>query len=169
VREVVREQVDVDFIHARRRAFVRRIGTRLRGDPSSGAPSFEETRKILGTRNKIRLGRSVVAVEMWVGSVGRSMDFNETFLPVRRSLAGRWKRVDRAFHLGVELPPVELYKLGNRYFVLDGNHHVSVARYQGVQWIEAEVTRFYAHAPAVGTGRAGAGKRPEKVPLPAVA
>ena len=77
--------------------------------------------------------------------------------------------MDRAFHLGVELPPVELYKLGNRYFVLDGNHRVSVARYQGVQWIEAEVTRFYAHTPVFGNGRTDAGKRPEKDPLPAVA
>ena len=42
----IEEQVDVDFIHARRRAFVRRIGARLRGDPLvRGAPSFEETRK----------------------------------------------------------------------------------------------------------------------------
>src|SRR5688572_4874481 len=165
----IEEQVDMDFIHARRRAFVRRVGARLRGDPCSSAPSFEETRKFLCARNKIRLGRRVVAVEKIVGSVGRSMDFDGTFLPVYRSMAGRWKRVDRAFHLGVELPPVELYKLDNRYFVLDGNHRVSVARYQGVQWIEAEVTRFYAHAPAVGTGRAGADKRPEKVPLPGVA
>jgi hypothetical protein len=161
----IEEQVAVDFIHARRRAFVRRVGARLRGDPSSGAPSFEETRKFLGARNKIRLGRRVVAIEKIVGSVGRSMDFDGAFLPVCRSLAGRWKRVDRAFHLGVDLPPVELYKLGNRYFVLDGNHRVSVARYQGVQWIEAEVTRFYAHA----LGRAGADKRPQQALLPAVA
>jgi hypothetical protein len=38
---------------------------------------------------------------------------------------------------------VELYKLGASYYVLDGNHRISVARYQGVRWIEAEVTRVY--------------------------
>jgi hypothetical protein len=55
----------------------------------------------------------------------------------------RWKRVDKAFHLGVDLPPVELYKIGEGYYVLDGNHRISVARFQGVRWIEAEVTRLY--------------------------
>ena len=39
--------------------------------------------------------------------------------------------------------PVRLYKLGGSYYVEDGNHRVSVARYQGVKWIEAEVTEFY--------------------------
>jgi hypothetical protein len=85
------------------------------------------------------LGRRVVAVDKIVGSVGRSRDF----LPLRRSLGERWKRVDRAFHRGVELPAVELYELGESYYVLFGNHRVSVARYQGVRWIEAEVTRLY--------------------------
>jgi hypothetical protein len=50
--------------------------------------------------------------------------------------------VDRAFHRGVELPAVELYELGGSYFVVDGNHRISVARYQGVRWIEAEVTQL---------------------------
>jgi hypothetical protein len=102
----------------------------------------------LGARNKMRLGRTVVAVEKIVGSVGRSRDFDGDFLPIRRGLEERWKRVDRAFHKGVELPPVVLYKLGGRYFVVDGNHRVSVARYQGVEWIEAEVTQLYAGAPS---------------------
>ena len=51
----------------------------------------------------------------------------------------RWKRIDRAFHRGQELPLVVLYKVGDAYLVEDGNHRVSVARYQGVQWIDAEV------------------------------
>ena len=49
-----------------------------------------------------------------IGSVGRSKDFDGDFLPIRRSLGERWKRVDRAFHMGVELPAVELYQLGGR-------------------------------------------------------
>jgi hypothetical protein len=63
-------------------------------------------------------------------------------MPNRASMAEKWKRVDRAFHRGAELPPVRLYKLGDHYYVEDGNHRVSVARYQGVEWIEAEVTEF---------------------------
>ena len=49
-------------------------------------------------------------------------------------------RVDRAYHRGRKLPPVSLFKLDDAYFVEDGNHRVSVAHYQGVEWIDAEVT-----------------------------
>jgi hypothetical protein len=54
------------------------------------------------------------------------------------------KNIDRVFHRGKELPPVSLYKVGGFYFVLDGHHHISVASYQGVEWIDAEVTEFGA-------------------------
>jgi hypothetical protein len=54
----------------------------------------------------------------------------------------RWKRIDRAFHRGEQLPPVSLYKVGGFYFVLDGHHGVSVASYHGVEWVDAEVTEF---------------------------
>lgn len=139
------EQVDADFTRALRRSFVHRLGARLRGDSTHRlAPSFREAATALGARNKKRLGRRVVAVEEIVGSVGRSRDFDRDFLPVRRDLEEKWKRVDRAFHRGVDLPPVELNELGGSYYVVDGNHRVSVARYQGVRWIEAEVTRLYA-------------------------
>ena len=106
-------------------------------------PSFEEVRKGLGARGGgLRLGRRVVRVEQIVGSVGRSSQFDRWFMPAKRSLESRWKRIDRAFHRGLELPPVELYKLGDSYFVMDGNHRVSVARYHGVEMIEAEVVEF---------------------------
>jgi hypothetical protein len=168
----IAEQVDADFTRALRRAFVHRLGARLRGDPSSSlAPSFEEARTS-GARNRIRLGRRVVAVDKIVGSVGRSRDFDKDFLPIRRSLGERWKRVDRAFHRGIELPPVELYEIGDRYFVVDGNHRISVARYQGVEWIEAEVTRLYAGTPSAPSSLTDTDQRargPEEVSLPIAA
>jgi hypothetical protein len=62
--------------------------------------------------------------------------------------------MDRAFHRGEELPPVSLYKLDEYDFVLDGNHRVSVYRYHGVEWIDADVTEF--RAPCQRTGRTNA-------------
>ena len=163
------EQVDYDFTRALRRSFVHRVGARLRGDPSSSrTPSWEEAARALGARNKLRLGRRVVAVEEVVGSVGRFKDFDGEFLPIRRSVGERWKRVDKAFHLGVDLPPVELYMIGEGYYVLDGNHRISVARFQGVRWIEAEVTRLYAGKSAP-SGCAAADQATENVPHPAAA
>jgi hypothetical protein len=139
----IEEQVDADFTRARQRAFLHRMKARLRGDPSSTkALSFEEIRKALGVSNKVRIGQRVVPVERIVGSVGRYGDFDQTFLPAKASVGEKWKRIDRAFHRGEELPPVVLYKVGQAYFVEDGNHRVSVARYQGVDWIEAEVVEL---------------------------
>ena len=63
-------------------------------------------------------------------------------MPTKASVGERWKRVDRAFHLGEGLPPVSLYKVGSFYFILDGHHRVSVASYHGVKWIDAYVTEF---------------------------
>jgi hypothetical protein len=83
-----------------------------------------------------------VEVEKIVGSVGRCRDFDSSFLPVRVSMSVRWGRVDRAYHQGVELPAVSLYKMGDEYFVVDGNHRVSVARYHGVAAIDAEVVEI---------------------------
>ena len=75
-------------------------------------------------------------------------------MPVKANVEGRWKHIDRAFYRGETLPPVSLYKLGGFYFVLDGHHRVSVARYHGVECIDAEVTEFTAWLPK---GRSGGG------------
>ena len=84
-----------------------------------------------------------VSVGQIGGSVGRCSNFDRDFLPAEASVGERWKRIDRAFHWGEQLPPVSLYKVGGFYFVLDGHHRVSVASYHGVEWIDAEVTEFH--------------------------
>ena len=143
----VEERVDADFTRARRRAFLRRAKARLWSDlPTASMPSFEGVRKSLRALGGALPGIKVVRVEQIVGSVGRSSQFDSGFMPAKRSLEGRWKRVDRAFHRGMELPPVVLYEMGGSYFVLDGNHRVSVARYHGVEMIDAEVKVFSARS-----------------------
>lgn len=139
------EQVDKEFSLARRKAWLRRIGARLRRDAASAALlCFEEVRKTSGASGGVRRGRRTVPSGQVAGSVGRCSEFDRAFLPTRASVGTKWKRIDRAFHRGEELPPVSLYKIGDSYFVLDGHHRVSVARYHGVEWIDAEVTEFFA-------------------------
>jgi hypothetical protein len=157
----INEQVDADFTRARRRAFLRRVLARLRNGPASNRLlSFEEVRRALLANNRIHLGTKVVEVEKIVGTVGRRRDFDRSFLPTRASAEGKWKRIDRAFHRAEDLPPVSLYKIRDSYFVLDGNHRVSVARYHGIQTIEAKVTEFF---PARVTG---ARQEPRRDPIP---
>ena len=81
-----------------------------------------------------------------VGSVGKHEQFDQNFMPLANASPERWKRIDRAFRLGQELPAVSLMQLGGAYFVSDGNHRVSVARFHGVEWIDAEVTEVKSHS-----------------------
>ena len=141
------EQVDVDFGRARRRAFFGSLRARFLGGRDR-LLSFDEVRKALGADNRFYLGRKVVEVSKIVGSVGRHEEFDRDFMPVKASLSYKWRRIDRALRGGEELPAVSLYKIGDAYFVVDGNHRVSVARYQGVEMIDAEVTQFGARSSA---------------------
>jgi hypothetical protein len=143
----VREQVELDYARARRRALVGRFMAWVRRR-CAALCAFEGARREQGAENRRYLGRRTVEVGRVVGSVGRWRDFDGGFMPTRAS-AGRWKRVDLAFRTGRDLPPVVLYKLGDDYYVVDGNHRVSVARFEGVEMIDAEVTEFF---PARRTG-----------------
>ncbi len=151
------EQVDKDFGCARRQGWLRRLVLRLRGEPAShDTPiSFEDVRRSQLAYNRVRKGIRVVDLEKIVGSVGRRRDFDRYFMPLRAAAGERWKRVDLAFYRDKVLPPVSLYKLGDAYFVLDGNHRVSVARYHGVPAVEADVTEFWpARVESRDAGRA---------------
>jgi hypothetical protein len=105
------EQIEADFSRARRKALLRRVRTRLRRD---AAPDrllcFDDVRKITGAMGRIYLGMRAVPVAQIGGSVGRCSEFDRGFMPARASVGERWKRIDRAFRRGEELPPVNLYK-----------------------------------------------------------
>ena len=142
----VREQVDKDFHRALLKASLRRWKARLRGDTQyERLLSFEEAKSGWIRSSQAYRGMRTVEVEKIAGSVGRYKDFDGSFLPRKSSMGERWSRVDSAYHKGVELPAVSLYKLGDEYFVRDGNHRVSVARYHKVVTIDAEVVELRGH------------------------
>ncbi len=135
------DQVDLDFTVARRRARLGRLKTRLlRQATRSTLLSPEELRRSVPASGAMYRGRRTVELSRIVGSVGKHEHFDQNFMPLSKASPERWKRIDRAFRLGQELPPVSLLELGGDYFVNDGNHRVSVARFHGVEWIDAEVT-----------------------------
>src|ERR687897_1610475 len=157
------EQVDADFTRARRRARLRALVARIRRvHVSNKLLSFDDIRRErLVANNRLHRGRRVVKVEEIVGSVGRWRDFDRSFLPARASVGHKWKRIDRAFHRTEDLPPVELYKLEEACFVVDGHHRVSVARYHDVPTVEAAVVEFHPKrlagpAPATAKSRLAA-------------
>ncbi len=85
------------------------------------------------------IGLQTVAIDLIKGSVERSEDFDETFMPLQEHTRSRWISVDRAYHWSNPLPPVELWKVGGIYFVADGHHRISVASLHRQAYIDAHV------------------------------
>lgn len=89
------------------------------------------------------LGTSVVPLNGIIGSMGRQQDFDRRFMPRSEHLKDRWQSVDLAYCSGVTLPMIELLKVDEEYYVVDGHHRISVARYHGQQYIEAHVIEIH--------------------------
>lgn len=137
----IREKTKEDFDKAYFEATIGRIFNKIQGK-SNSLLSFQEIMKYVKTKNESYKGMQFVAIDDIVGSEGRYSDFNKEFLPKRRNLRDRWEKVDEAHYKDIILPPIQLYQLGRVYFVRDGNHRVSVARRQGKEFIDAEVTEI---------------------------
>ncbi len=85
-------------------------------------------------------GVQVIALEKIVGTENRSEEFDGDFRPVADHVEGRWVGLATAYLQGTPLPPIELLRVGDDYFVRDGHHRVSVFRAYNQATVEAIVT-----------------------------
>lgn len=134
----MQNQAGEDFNKARNKALFNDIQNFLNPDKRN-LLSFHDVKKILKPQNEVYVGMRDVPIEKIVGSEGRYQDFDNHFFPRHGNLRERWERVDQAHLTDIVLPPIQLYEIGGLYFVRDGNHRVSVAKAQGVSFIDAEV------------------------------
>jgi hypothetical protein len=139
-------RAQVDFVTARRKAFWNEVVSFLSGR-SNKLLAWDEVRHKLRVGGQIYRGLQAVPVDKIVGSVGRYRDFDRAFLPAQDRTAHRWRSIARVHYDDVSLPPVKLYQIGEVYFVLDGNHRVSVARERGMAFVDAEVVEAQARMP----------------------
>ena len=108
--------------------------------------SFYDIRALLGDKKQEKyLGLRVVPIEQIIGSESRYQDFTRSFLPKAKHLQERWVNISTAAQKDIILPPIQLFKVGDAYFVRDGNHRVSVLRNSGVEMIDAEVTEIVSN------------------------
>lgn len=103
---------------------------------------FDEVAQRIKARQRRERGIQNIPLEQIIGSVGRYQDFTRTFLPRPNIKQERWITMDALLNGPVGLPPIELYKMGEVYFVRDGNHRISVARANRLDTIEAYVTEI---------------------------
>lgn len=139
-------QAQVAFNRARRKAFLREVWYALQGRPNQ-LLAFDDVLRQVGASHPIYRGLQTVPVDRIIGSVGRYNDFDRVFLPNQSHTGARWRRIGQAYYGNIELPPVELYQVGDIYFVGDGNHRVSVARQLGQEFIDARVRECRTRVP----------------------
>lgn len=108
---------------------------------------FDEIRRILPVHGQYYAGLHEIPVDKIVGSVARYNDFDRAFLPRQRHTRSRWISIDVANLQEVILPPIEVYKIGEIYFVKDGNHRVSVAKEKGQAFIDAQIVEIVTEVP----------------------
>jgi hypothetical protein len=133
-----------DFGRARRRQLAARLAGRLRGKPGdlNLILPFDEVVEALGRRGERRLGLRTIELDDVVGTVDRTREFDRSFRPTSRRVRQRWQRIAEATRRGESMPPIDVFKIADMYFVRDGHHRVSVARELGLDVIEAYVTEI---------------------------
>jgi len=130
-----------DFSKARRHARFQEIFSTFRWS-NPDLLSFYEVTKLIKPEAEYYKGMKTIPVNKIIGSESRYHDFSSAFYPKNSHLKNRWESIDAARLDNVILPPISVYKLGEWYFVRDGNHRVSVARSKGIDFIDAEVVEL---------------------------
>jgi nucleotide-binding universal stress UspA family protein/ribosome modulation factor len=141
-----------DFRRARSKAAMQRFWAGIKGRSLDLLPYDEISTKLRAVSRTDR-GVKQVPLKDIIGSVNRIQDFDRNFLPLRDDDIHRWAGVKTAMTspLAKGVPPVSLYQIGNAYFVLDGNHRVSIAKEMGMETIEAYVTEIKTKVPVPST------------------
>jgi hypothetical protein len=145
--------VEDDFNRARRRQVLARLAGWLRGQPRDVGRILllDEVVAALGWRGEHYLGLQTIPLDTVAGTVDSRRDFDRKFRPTSNRVRQRWERLDLAQRRGVFLPPIDVYRVGDLHFVMDGHHRVSVAVATGQKTIEAHVTEVQTRMPAAGT------------------
>jgi len=127
------------------KAMTKALGEEIRGvflRRSMGLLPFEEVKEKLELWFATDLGIKNIPIDAIIGSQGRYRNFTRHFFPLNENLRNRWKHIERAVSSGKELPPCELYKVCNAYFVKDGHHRISVAKAQNRRFVQARVLEY---------------------------
>jgi hypothetical protein len=147
-----RADVENDFLRARRRQVLARLAQRLRREPDDVnlILPFDEVVKALGRVGEQRRGLQTIRLDRIVGSVDSMRDFDRRFRPTSNRVRERWERLALAQRRGESIPPIDVYQVGELYFVSDGHHRVSIALAMGQKVIDAYVTEILTAVPAKG-------------------
>jgi hypothetical protein len=135
-------------------------------DRAAGQAEGDDAESPVAEREQVR-GRAggcgaVIDADPWRAAVSgrpphrwRARLVDRKFRPTSNRVRQRWERLDLAQRRGVSLPPIDVYRVGDLHFVMDGHHRVSVAVATGHKTIEAHVTEVLTRIRTAGTSRCG--------------
>lgn len=120
-------------------------------------PCLLSLRSIIGDRSQMQVtyrGLEDISVGSIVGSAGRETEFTRGFYPLTKTARQkeRWRACYTMTAIGIGYTPIEVYQIHQDYFVINGHHRVSVARYLGWQTIQAHVSELIPTAQKVKGG-----------------
>ncbi len=131
---------------ARRREAYRRLSQIAGRHRSQPLLMLDEVSRRLRAFEQTYVGVRPIRVADVVGTVSRIDDFDRDFLPKRSKIQERWRSVEETYPEG-DFPPIVVYELDGRYFVVDGHHRVAIARQRGIEFLDAEITRLRSRWP----------------------
>ncbi|HUE68716.1 MAG TPA: DUF4032 domain-containing protein [Candidatus Acidoferrum sp.] len=146
--EIERTWALADFNAARAKAFrraIRSILTRRATRLHSIAASLQAA----GFEGKSYGGVEDIPLDKIAGSVApesKTVDFDANFLPLNPRLRDRWVNVYAAM-VATDVPPIDVYRVDDKYYVIDGHRRVSVARALERPTIRARVINVRTRAP----------------------
>lgn len=134
----IRYRAQLDFEDQMRGHFFRQfIKSAVRQDNT--LCSYDEALEDVRVKQIVDRGVQIIPVEQICGSYSDNRNFDADFRPRRKNVEDRWVRVRQAHYQDVSLPAINVYQIGDIYYVEDGHHRVSVARSIGQTFIDAHV------------------------------
>lgn len=140
------------FESAMRRGFWKRMKARLNKQPVH-LQDFDSWRASKPIQDRVDRGFATIPIKQIIGSLGRSSEFDSHFMPLEDTVELRWKHLMKLTMAGVTLPPIKVYHTDEGYFVIDGNHRVSINSFLGVDFVDAHVIRLYGDGTRISEHR----------------
>lgn len=110
--------------------------------PEKSLKCFQKECKARNFLTRVDRGIQVVEIDKIVGSVGRCLDFDAGFTLRASHSVDRLEAIKKALKEQRPLPLVELYKLDDEYYVVDGHHRIAAAKEMGQKFIDAHVVEY---------------------------
>jgi uncharacterized ParB-like nuclease family protein len=141
-----KDYLSSSFPRARRQEAYRRLSQVAGRREQRPLLSLDDVSRRLGALEQTYVGVRPIPVDKIVGTVSRVNDFDRDFLPKRSKIQERWQQVEESWPDG-DFPPIVVYEIDGRYFVVDGHHRVAIAKQRGIEMIDAEITQLRSRTP----------------------